>query len=77
MSKLNTIDGSMEWPDGKRLKKNFDYADDVCLFAKTIEQIKMTTELVVVEANKVRQKINTRKTVIIRIRTFAALVTSA
>ena len=45
-----------------------DYTDDVCLFAKDIEEMKMMTELVVAEANKVGLKINTRKTEIMRIR---------
>ena len=54
-------------PGGKRLK-DLDYADDVCLFAKDIEEMKMMTELVVAEANKVGLKINTRKTEIMRIR---------
>ena len=64
---LLKIDGGIEWPGGKRLK-DLDYADDVCLFAKDIEEMKMMTELVVAEANKVGLKINTRKTEIMRIR---------
>ena len=67
MSKLDTIDGGIEWLDGKRLK-DLDYADDICLFAKDIGEMKMMTELVVAEASKVGLKINTRKTEIMRIR---------
>ena len=69
MLKLNNIDGSIEWLGGKRLK-DLDYVVDICLFAKDIEEMKMMTEIVVAEASKVRLKINTRKTEIMRIHSY-------
>ena len=45
-----------------------DYADYVCLFSKDREEMKMMTELVVADVNKVGLKMNTRKSEIMRIR---------
>ena len=67
MTKLAYVDGGIDWTGGKRLK-DLDYADDICMFAKDIDDMKSMTELVVTEANKVGLKINTRKTEIMKIR---------
>ena len=67
LSKLDTLDGGIEWVGGKRLK-DLDYADDICLFARDIEEMKQMTQLVVEEASKVGLMINTRKTEIMKIR---------
>ena len=67
MAKLRTIDGGIEWVDGKLLK-DLDYADDICLLARDMDAMKQMTELVVGEADKVGLKINTRKTEIMKIR---------
>ena len=45
---------------GKRLK-DLDHTDDLCLFAKDSDKIKLITELVGAEASFVGLKINTRK----------------
>ena len=51
MSRIYTIDGGIEWLSGKPLK-HLDYADDICLFAKDMDEMKRLTELVVEEAKK-------------------------
>ena len=67
MTKLANVDGGIDWTGGKQLK-DLDYADDICMLANDIEDMKSMTELVVTEASKVGLKINTRKTGIMKIR---------
>ena len=67
MSKLNAIDGGIERPSGNRLK-DLDYVDNIYLFAKKKQEMKMMTELVIAEANTLGLKINIRKARIMRIR---------
>ena len=61
LSKLGTIDGGLEWVDGKS-RKDLACADDICLIASDIEIKKLMTDLFLEEASKVGLMINTKKT---------------
>ena len=66
MTKLETVDGGINWTGGKRLK-DLDYAEDIRMFAKVIEYMKSMTEVVRAEVDKAGLKVNTKKTEIMKI----------
>ena len=67
LSKLQTIDGGIVKEGGKRVK-DLNNADDICLFASDIEEMKQIMELVIEEVSKVGLMISTRKAELMKIR---------
>ena len=67
LSQLRTIDGGIEWAVDKHIK-DLDNADDICLFASDIEEMKQIMELVIEEVSKVGLMISTRKAELMKIR---------
>ena len=68
MAKLRTVDGGINWGVDNKRHKDLDDADDICLLANDTDAMKLMTERVVEKANKVGLNINTRKTMIMKIR---------
>ena len=68
MKKVELAGDGIEWTAGRRLR-DLAYADDICLLADDLEDLRTLTEAVVCEAGKVGLKVNTRKTEIMKVRT--------
>lgn len=68
MKKVELAGGGIEWSAGRRLK-DLAYADDICLLADDVQDLRRMTETIVCEAGKVGLRVNTRKTEIMKIRT--------
>ena len=68
MKRVELAGGGIEWNAGRRLK-DLAYADDICLLADDVQDLRRMTEAMVCEAGKVGLKVNTKKTEIIKIRT--------
>ena len=56
MSTTSTLRCSIEWTVDKRLN-DLNYADNICLFVIDMHEIRLMTELVVEESNKVALEI--------------------
>ena len=67
MKKVELIGNGIEWTAGRRLR-NLAYADDICLLAEDMADMRRMTEAVVSEAAKVGLRVNTRKTELMKIR---------
>ena len=68
MRKVELVGGGIEWTAGRRLR-DLAYADDICLLADDLEDMRRMTEAVVCEAAKVGLRVNTRKTENMKVRT--------
>ena len=68
MRKVELAGGGIEWTAGRRLR-DLAYADDICLLADDLEDMRRMTEAVVCEAAKVGLRVNTRKTELMKVRT--------
>ena len=68
MRKIDVIDCGIEWTGGKRLR-DLDYADDICLLARDIEEMQVMVDTIVTEGSKIGLTINTAKTEVMKIRT--------
>ena len=68
MRKVEPAGDGIEWTAGRRLR-DLAYADDICLLADDLADMRRMTEAVVCEAAKVGLRVNTRKTEIMKIRT--------
>ena len=68
MRRVELAGEGIELTSGRRLR-DLAYADDICLLADDLEDLRVLTEAVVCEAGKVGLKVNTRKTEIMNVRT--------
>ena len=67
MRRVELAGEGIELTSGRRLR-DLAYADDICLLADDLEDLRVLTEAVVCEAGKVGLKVNTRKTEIMNVR---------
>ena len=68
MRKVEAAEGGIEWSAGRRLR-DLAYADDICLLADDLNDMRQMTAALVCEAGKVGLRVNTRKTEVMKIRT--------
>ena len=67
MRKVETVGNGIEWSAGRKLRY-LAYADDICLLANDISDMRQMTEALVCEATKVGLRVNTIKTEIMKSR---------
>ena len=60
MRRIEFVGNGLEWICGRRLR-DLAYADDICLLADDVVDIKRMTEAVVCEAAKIGLRMNTRR----------------
>ena len=67
LKKVEPAGNGIEWSAGRRLK-DLAYADDICLLANDLQDLRYMTEALVMEAGKFGLRINTGKTEVMKMR---------